>query len=560
MNVLRIAALVCMLLPAYASPALGAARSFVVAPFQVVGPEGSQYLEKAIPSTLSSRLQWKGEVEALAKGAPAKPLGGSGDAKKALDAAKATYMIWGNASIVGEECSLEVYVLGRDGKEWRKDGKCPVKSLMGAVQGVADSIGTEVFGRPAQQQAGPQRALPGVNQMNPDIVVNQTGRQVYLNPQFSYQGAAGGDSSRLRTQTLPFPMVDFLVGSFSSKGKNEVAVLSDHRLHIYAWEQGRLKPLAETVVSMSAQNFSLHAIDLDRDGALELVVSAFMPDNRTDQGGNQPSGYIYSFAGGKLSQFCDRLPYFLSVAQMPPYFTPTLIGQGWDATRLFSPGVREMLKSGSKYTLGGRLTLPKDANVFNFVWLPGGKSGEGDKVVVLAEDERLKVFNPKGEEIHRSSEKYSGSSVGMEYVKGMPGLGRNNVQLPDRYFAPLRMLPVDLNRTGEYVLLVNKPISTAAQFFENYRFFPEGEIQGLFWDGVGLALQWKTRRIKGSVVNLDLGDIMNNGSKSLVVGINTHPGAVGVSRRQSFLLIYPLDTSRMDPNTPVDKSNMEDYR
>jgi hypothetical protein len=311
---------------------------------------------------------------------------------------------------------------------------------------------------------------------------------------------------------------------------------------------------------MSAQNYSLRAIDLDRDGVLELVVSAFIPDSNMQQDGNQPSSYIYSFAGGRLRQFCDRSPFFLSVAKMPPNFTPTLIGNTWDSIKVFAPGVREMVRSGNKYALGGRLILPKDANAFNFAWLPGGKSGEGDKLVVLAADERLKVFGPKGDELYKSSEKFSGSSVGIEHVKGVYGFGRDSVQLPEHYYAPMRMIPVDLNRSGEYVLLVNKPISMAAQFFDRYRFFPEGEIHALFWDGVGLAMKWKTRRIKGSVVNLDLGDIMNNGVQSLVVGVNTHPGALGASKRQSFLLVYPLDTSRMDPNTPWDKSEIEETR
>ena len=559
MKLLRIVALACVML-LYATLALGATRTFVVAPFHIVGPPGNEYLEKAIPSTLSSRLQWPGQVEALAKGAPSKTLSGGEDAKKALNASKAQYIIWGNVAIVGEECNLDVHVLDKDGKEWRKSGKCPAKSLMGAVQGIADSIGVEVFGRPAQQTGG-QQGLPVVNQMNPDIVVNQTGQQqVYLNPQFRYQGATGGDASRLRTQTLPFIMVDFLIGNFSGKNKNEVAVLSDHRLHIYAWEQGRLKLLAETVVSMSAQNYALRAIDLDRDGVLELVVSSFAKDTTAQQGGNQPSSYIYSFAGGRLRQFCERSPFFLSVVKMPPNFTPTLVGQAWDSTKVFAPGVREMIRSGNKYQLGGRLTLPSDANVFNFVWLPGGKSGAGDKLVMLAPDERLKVFGPKGDELYKSMERFSGSSTGIEHVKGVYGLARDPVQLPDKYYAPMRMLPVDLNRSGDYVLLVNKPISMAAQFFERYRFFPEGEIHALSWDGVGLTMQWKTRRIKGSVVNLDLGDIMNNRVQSLVVGINTHPGSLGVTQRQSFLLIYPLDTSRMDPNTPWDRSEMEEHK
>jgi len=542
----------------YAALALGATRTFVTAPFQIVGPSGNAYLEKAIPSTLSSRLHWKGHVEALAKGAPSKPLSSGEDAKKALDASKAQYIIWGNATIVGEECNLDVQLLDKDGKEWRKSGKCPMKNLMGVVQGIADSIGVEVFGRPAQQ-VGSRQGLPAVNQMNPDIVVNQTGQQqVYLNPQFRYQGDTGGDASRLRSQTLPFTMVDFLIGNFSGKSRFEVAVLSDYRLHIYAWEHGRLKLLAETVVAMATRNYSLHAIDLDHDGTLELVVSAFLQDSRGNQTSNQPSSYIYSFAGGRLRQFCDRSSYFLSVAKMPPNFTPTLIGNAWDSIKVFAPGVREMRKSGNKYELGARLNLPKDANAFNFAWLPGGRSGEGDKLVVLAEDERLKVFGPKNDELYKSTEKFSGSAVGIEHVKGMPGFGKDTLQLPDQYYAPMRMIPVDLNRSGEYVLLVNKPISTAAQFFDRYRYFPEGEIHALFWDGVGLAMKWKTRRIKGSVVNLDLGDIMNNGVQSLVVGVNTHPGALGASQRKSFLLVYPLDTSRMDPNTPWDKSEMEE--
>ena len=559
MKFLRIVAFACLLL-LHAVPVLSAARTFVTAPFQIVGPPGNAYLEKAIPSTLSSRLQWKGRVEALAKGVPSKPLIGGEDAEKALKASKAHYIIWGNAAIVGEECNLEVQLLGADGKEWRKSGKCSVKSLMGAVQGIADSIGVEVFGRPAQQ-AGNQQGLPVVRQMNPDIVINQTGQQqVYLNPQFRYQGDTGGEASRLRSQTLPFAMVDFLIGHFSSKGKNEVAVLSDHRLHIYAWEQGRLKLSAETVVSMSAQNYSLHAIDLDGDGVLELVISAAIPDSQDRQSGNQPSGYIYSFVGGRLRQFCDRSPYFLSVAKMPPHFTPRLIASDWDPVKVFAPGVRELTKSGNRYALGGRLNLPKDANAFNFVWMPGGKSGEGDKLVVLAADERLKVFGPKGDEMYKSMEKFSGSSIGIEHVKGMPGLGRDTVQMPERYYAPMRMIPVDLNRSGEYVLLVNKPISMTAQFFDRYRFFPEGEIHALFWDGVGLGLKWKTRRIKGSVVNLDLGDIMNNGVQSLVVGVNTHPGALSINQRQSFLLVYPLDTGRMDPATPWDRTELEENR
>jgi hypothetical protein len=556
MKIFRIAAALCVMSACAATPSFGAARTYATASFRVTAPAGYSYLEKAVPSTLSSRLYMKGQLESVSGKASDKAPGDEAEAGNLRKSLKADYLIWGKVTVVEEECDLDVRVLGGEGKQWRKTAKCPVGGLIGVVQGIADSMGEEVFGRPAARMAGGGQAASGG--INRDIVINRSGQQqTFLNPQFRYQGGSAGDASRLRTQALPFVMVDFLVGNFSGRGKNEVAVLGDHKLHIFSWEQGRLKPLAETTVSMSSRNFTLRSMDLNGDGLPDLVISAFIPDSASDPGGNEPSSYVYSFAGGRLQRIADRSRYFLSVVRMPPTFMPMLVGQEWDPMKVFAAGVREAHKSGNKYVLGGRLNLPKDASAFNFAWLPGGKSGEGDRLVVLAGDERLKVFGPKGDELHKSLERYSGSSVGIEQVKSMPGLGRDNVQIPDKYFAPMRMIPLDLRRTGEYVLLVNKPISTAAQFFDRYRFFPEGEIHALFWDGVGLGLQWKTRRIKGSVVALDVADIMNNGAQCLIVGINSHPGALGISRRQSFLLIYPMDASRMDPNTPWDMSDFE---
>jgi hypothetical protein len=91
------------------------------------------------------------------------------------------------------------------------------------------------------------------------------------------------------------------------------------------------------------------------------------------------------------------------------------------------------------------------------------------------------------------------------------------------YNLPLRMLVTDLNRDGQFEVLVNKDISVAAQFFQRYRFFPNGEIHSMFWDGVGLSLAWKTRRIKGTVSDYGLADVNNDGVTDLYVCLNTTP-------------------------------------
>ena len=217
-----------------------------------------------------------------------------------------------------------------------------------------------------------------------------------------------------------------------------------------------------------------------------------------------------------------------------------------------------MVKTGNTFTLGSRLNLPKEATAFNFCWLPGSRGGDGDKLVVLRDDERLKIFGGKGNSaIHTTMEKFSGSAVGMEHYKGMPGLGVDrNYQLPEKYFAPMRFITADLGRTGEYVLMINKPISTASQFFDRYRYFPQGEIHALYWDGVGLGLKWKTRRIRGSVGQIDLADMNNDGVLDLVVGLNSSPD-LGIGSRQCMIVGYPLNTKATDPNAPIDLSDFE---
>ena len=550
--IFRTALMLCTMLVFVAQALAADVRSYAVLPFKVNGSSGFTYLEKAIPSMLNSRLYWQGHFQPVADAALAKAgaVSDAGSAAKALSATGADYVIWGDVTVMGDNASLDVRVRDKAGKEWRKGAKTRVNDLIASLQGVSDSINAEVFGRGG---SGVVAAAPAASagQANPNFVQKDaTQSQVYLNPQFRYQGS---DGTRYRSQTLPYASVGMIVADVNGDGKNEIALLSENHLRIYMWDHdGKLKLLGETLISRSNKNFSMKAIDLNRDGSMDIVVATFEDDS------NRPYSYFYSFKGNKFTQVAERIPYFVSVVRLPPTFTPTLVGQGWDSLKLFAPGVYTMVKTGGKYTFGARLDLPTGATVFNVAWLPGGRSGKGDQLVMLTDDERLKVFQGNGNTlVHTTMERFSGSSTGMDHYKGMPGLGVDkNYQLPSKYYAPMNLIAADIGHTGEYVMLVNKPISTASQMFDRYRYFPQGEIHALYWDGVGLGLKWKTRRIRGSVAAVDLADATNNGVLDLVVGLNTSPD-LGIGSRQCMITAYPLDVSATDPNTPADMSDFE---
>lgn len=548
-------ALAALVWGAAADAAQPAQKTFVITPFAVHAPQSYTYLSKAVPGTIQSKLNRPGILEGRTLQGKA---ASAAEARKAMTAAGADYAIWGAVNVMGNDCSLEVNCVDKAGKTWSRTAEAPVSGLTGAVQNLSSALGSEVMGvtvaaKPAFMTRQPGQTAPSGARAGGEIIVNETGQQqTYLNPQFRYQGAGAADGSRLRSQRIKENMVDMAVADFNGDGKNEIAVLGDHNLTIYVWEAGgRLKQLGATVISASNLNFSMRAMDLDRDGAAELVVATFEED------GNRPYSYFFSFKGNKLAQCAERIPYFASVMRMPPGFSPVLVGQGYDSVKLFAPGVHQLVKSGNKYTLGARFNLPSGATVFNVAWIPAGKEGS-DLIAMLTDDERVKLFQANGTSpIHTTMERFSGSATGMDFYKTMPGLGIDRTgQLPGKIYAPMRMITTDLGRTGEQVLILNKPISTASQFFDRYRFFPQGEIHALYWDGVGLGLKWKTRRIRGSVAEIDLADVTNDGVLDLVVGVNTSP-ELGIGSRQSMILAYPLDVSQMDPNVPADMSDFE---
>ncbi len=179
--------------------------------------------------------------------------------------------------------------------------------------------------------------------------------------------------------------------------------------------------------------------------------------------------------------------------------------------------------------------------------------------MVLAEEgDHLGVYTPKGERTALTEEEYAGSGLGLEHDPMMPPRDRPpNDYLWLYYYVPLPLLVANLDTDPFYELLVSRNISVAAQFFENYRAFSQGEIHALYWDGVGLSLKWKTRRIKGTISGYTLADVDNDGRQELVVCMNTWPGAIGVVNRKTVVMAYTLDSEGADTQS-TDYGNIQD--
>lgn len=525
------------------------ARTYVVLPFAYNGPDKYKHIGKGAQSMLSSRLNWKDHFEPAEKSgskeadvpAPSSKV----EAAKLMDKLGAEYLVYGSFTVLEPEASVDLTVQGRDGKTWTESGRMGVDAIIPGLERMSQSLRGQLFDRPADKKAdSPEKAAKADKvsnaPVNPDIIVGETGQSqamASLNPRFRYEGSPN-TPGRWRSQTLPFPSNAMAVGDLDGDGKTEIVIVSDHHVRVYRNKGVQLEPLGEIKTNTRRKLLNVGLIDTTRSGTLDIVVSGYQ-----DEG---PKSMVLQYRGGKLEVKDDNILMFLSVVRIPPDFRPALLGQKQGGVgRMFDyGGVAEVIRQGGQYTLGRGMKLPEFSNVFGISFLP--VKGEGYKVIQIDSGNHLTTYTEKLEIQSKSQDTFCSSAIGIEEDQTIaPGLGKPKDALSSFFFVPIKPLVAPLTQPDQFELLVNKDISVAAQIFDRFRNFSQGEIHSLYWDGVGLNLFWKTRRVQGAITGYDVGDVNNDGKKDLVVCVNTYPGAVGLEHRKTIILGYELS---MDPN------------
>ncbi len=527
-------------------------KRFAVLPFTVHGPDQYAYLGQGVQTMLTSRLKWADRFEDvdrpfIAQIVPTTPTSQE-EAQTALAALGTDYLIFGSVTILGDQASLDAHVLDAQGNDFPHSAQVPLNDLIPALEGVAREINAQVFGRRQEQIAQPHSGQPArpSGPSHPDLIYNEYGPErtpYHLNPEILYTGSADAPG-RWRSQALPFASLGMVVGDANGDGTNEIFLLTDNKILAYHVIDNKLMPLAEYAAPTRVQCLNINLLDINRDGFQEIIVSAILEET--------PRSFILNFIDGRFTLLDDRIPLYLNVVRHPPDFQPILVGQRKGRNRLFDSGVHEVLRMDGNLELGTPLNLPREANVFNFTFLP---QDNDFKIVIADHRDKLRVFSSTSSFQSVTDESYAGSALGLEMDDTLPGLGqdRHADEMMSYYYIPSRLVPVRLGRDTAWNLLANRNISLSAQFFARYRYFPQGEIHSLFWDGINLNINWKTRRIRGTVVDYGLADVMNDGRTELFVLVNTHPGVTGFTQRRTVLLTYALDLDAVpDTGTTLD--------
>ncbi len=521
-------------------------KTYLILPFNVEGNKQNAYLGKSLPSVFNSGLNCPGVASRLDnyESYNKNPASGEADAKKILNSSGADYVVWGNIIFMGDEISLVVNVTDKSGKNTPMSRSSNMGRLSNDVLSICNSIKAEVFGCPGasagRQASDGVYAVPSAAQTAQQQSPAGRRSPQGINPSIRMEGGSSSDETRLRSQQLPFAARGMEICDADGDGLQEIFIIDKFNLYAYRFENGRLTPLSSTRVNLNLENLTIRSFDLNNNGTRQLLISCIDSEQ-------YPRSRVYSFNGKELKLEMSNIRYFLNVVR-DPNGIEMLLGQPADKYDMFRVNaITHMMKQGDSLVPGEALRLPKEINLYSFAYLPAGRAADMDtKIISVSKLEKLKVWTLGNSLLHTGSEDYAGSPVYMEINPNTKGMGDEGISIKQMYYIPIRMIPVDLNQDGDWEIVTNYAVTLVGQIFKRYRNFYQSEIHGLYYDGTGMNVQWRTRAIQGGTVDLAITDFNNDGVLDLVVCIN-----IGneFTDRKSQVVGYVLDLSQVDERT-----------
>lgn len=525
-----------------AGSAFAEARTYAVYPFQVNGPAQYKYLSRGVQTMLISRLNWTGHFEPLAG---TKNLAEADRPTSKIEELKSAqklgvdYLALGELTIVGQDVSIDLRMADKSGKSWTKSANTTIEELIPALDAIATEVKGQLFEKPGSKVASKEEkaradARPTDN-LNPEFISASAAAvpmQSSVNPQFRYEGGSE-TPGRWRSQSVDFVNRGGFVADVTGDGKQNIVMLSDSEIKVFDVEDHLLKEITSYAYPARSEGIKISGIDIGKDGVTEVVLCIIIE--------NRPYSYIISFKDKTPKVLIERFTNFLNAVRLPPNFSESLLGQKYDSSRTFySRSVTEYMYSNGKLVPIRHLAVPAFANVFNTSFMPGK---DDYKVLVLNKYGRIAVYNKALEPLYESQDSYNSADVKFETPTKLVGFGSENKKnrMEHYYFVPMTMTITAISDPSKLEVLLNKDVSVASQVFSNYKSFSQGEIHSEYWDGVGLNLAWKTRRIKGTVTSYGIADIDNDGKKELFCILNTYPGALGIKFRKTLIVVYELN-------------------
>jgi TolB-like protein len=530
-------------------------KRVAVLPFSVHSSEDITYVRDGIWDMLISRLSVTEGVSVTPKQEvreALKTLGGKEPAVADVyglgKRLNLDYAVWGSITKIGNSVSLDAKLL--DVSTYKTPvgvfEQCQgMDDVIPRISDFAKKIHYHILGitPPAAEAtslppAGKQR--PAASPLTvPEGKVIQTREGTFtsvINPAFITSANPLAQKGFWMSQRYKKTFKGMDIGDVDGDGKNEVIAIDDRTIEIYQRE-GMALALRTKISGESYDQFlAVDVADINGNGIAEIIV--------TNLAENKPKSFVMEFRDGKFEKIASGLEWFMRITDTEG--GPVLMGQGIMLGDPLSGPIHEIVWRNGAYREGRRMLIPEGLSVFGV--LLAKIDGGTERVVALDEYDHINILEKTKKPLSKihivggsdnllwiSYDVYGGSNNKIYLERRSSGIDTNE-DAGGSVYVKERLLSYDTNGDGKKELVVVKNLSPSGRIMKNVRVFTRSEIYNLEWDGLGLAENWRTKRIQGYVADYQIKDIDNDGKDEVVLLVG-----LGTTLTRSAIVAYDLD-------------------
>ena len=527
-------AVLSVLLIALSTSVFAAAKTVAIVPFKVNAEKDMSFLRDGVYDMLSTRLSREGEVEVLNRQTVEKALPATrGPLTEAAGRElgrklSADYVLFGSITVLGNSISMDskmVDVAGAKPAMSFFEQSDDAGGIISKVNAMAVDINQQMFGRAvAARPAAPAGAAqPG--QTPPPGQPAPFDPFAHPEKMFKQGTVMGGkdspfvseDSSRevspqfWKGASFRQAFNGIALGDVDGDGKIETVIITPNRLLILRYDQQRMQTVYESPESGWDIYIGVDVADINGNGRPEIFITSFALGRQSLQ------SFALEYDGKTFNRIASDMPYFLRVVDIPGR-GPVLLGQKHVLGEPYGGAISEMIWRDGRYEPDTRINV--SGNVLGFTI--GDITNDGtESVAAYNSGDYIRVISAADKNLWKSSEKYGGSTIYYE----------------DRsHYLPMRLMALKSPKDGKTAVLAVKNHDIADRKLRTFRDFNEAQVILFAWDGLGLAPQWKTRKLSGFIRDFAVGDFNNDGKKELLCAVVLDEGAIATTTPKSTLI------------------------
>jgi hypothetical protein len=326
-----------------------------------------------------------------------------------------------------------------------------------------------------------------------------------------------------RSRSIKHRINGVAIGDIDRDGKNETIIVSEHAVEAYRFEKKRFFKI-KTLAEGSLNHFiGVDVADINANGTPEIFVTSLNPQR------NMVNSFVLEFDGQKYNEIVTGSHWHFRVVEHPER-GQILLGQRQKTSSVFTGQIHEMIWESSEYVPADKVMHPRRTNVMSFA--VGDAMNDDTEVIVTYDDlDYLRISTLSGKETWKDTE-HSGRR--MEYFI----TSNLTSEFEEKDYYPMRILIMDINGDGknEVITIKNHTLSELI----SYRALTQSEIEVRSWDGIGLAVYWRTRKLTGYFSDFAIGDFDNDGNEELVAALVIKTGSVVLTDAKSKVIAYEL--------------------